>query len=115
MGQGSPDTWVHGVDGIRAQNGDLVCDSPDPSGCTHLECNVGKPKLLTVEETPARRMLDVVMELADRWKRAQEKHRQVHSGDHFTAGRMNGYEQAIALLLGSTQQDVRNALLAGVL
>lgn len=45
MGQGSPDTWVYTETGIRDSNGDLVCDDPDPVGCTHLKCNVGVPKI----------------------------------------------------------------------
>lgn len=52
MSQGPPSTWKHTSRGIIAENGDLVCDAPDPYECTHLECNVGKPKVVTVERLP---------------------------------------------------------------
>lgn len=45
MGQGSPETWIYTDTGIRTESGDLVCDDPDPTGCDHLLCNVGKPKV----------------------------------------------------------------------
>lgn len=63
------------------------------------------------ETEAARRMLDTIIILRERWFNAQQK--EMRFGDHFTKGRCNGYEQAIALLLGSTQTDVRAALLAG--
>lgn len=44
MGQGSPDTWRYTSEGIIGEDGGLVCDDPDPTGCDHLLCNVGKPK-----------------------------------------------------------------------
>lgn len=123
MGQGHPSTWVHGPDGIRAENGDLVCDAPSPIDCPHLTCNVAKPKVATIDlddrdrevEVPfprdARTVLEAVVTLALRWQHAREAHALRHSGDHFTSGRMAGYEQAIALLLGTTQREVRATLL----
>lgn len=110
MGQGPPDTWTHTERGIFSKSGDLVCDAPDPMDCTHLECNVGKPKL-TVLEPLVERMADVVEDLAARWHRA---HRGLRS-DEFTRGRMNGYEQGIALLIKSTQPNILKALMAGEL
>lgn len=59
----------------------------------------------------ARTILDAVVTLGNRWQMAREQHAARYSGDHFTAGRMAGYEQAIALLLGSTQREVRATLL----
>lgn len=114
MGQGTRETWVYEEDGIRAQNGDLVCDAEDPTDCTHLTCNVGKPKGYEVQIGYARTTLDAIVELSARWHRARQSAHMRH-GDHFTAGRMNGYEQAIGLLLGATQQEVRQSLLDGVL
>lgn len=110
MSQGPPSAWTHTERGIIGQNGDLACDAPDPMDCTHLECNVGKPKKLAVEPL-VERMADVVEELAARWHRA---HRGLRS-DEFTRGRMNGYEQGIALLIKSTQPAVLAALMAGEL
>lgn len=45
MGQGSPDTWRYTDEGIIGEDGGLVCDDPDPTGCEHILCNVGKPKI----------------------------------------------------------------------
>lgn len=39
------ETWKHTRTGIRDENYDLVCDAEDPFECTHLDCNVGKPKV----------------------------------------------------------------------
>lgn len=61
--------------------------------------------------TEARTVLDAIVELTERWCNARRR----TLLDHFTTGRMNGYEQAIALLLGCTQQEARNALMVGEL
>ncbi len=70
--------------------------------------------------------LNTVIELAARWHRAQGRldgpthvvgtlDGPLPRPSEYTQGRMHGYEQAIGLLLGSAQQDVRNALRAGEL
>lgn len=108
MGQGPPSTWTHTADGIFDVNHDLVCDALNPMDCDHLECNVGKPKRLVLEPL-VERMADVAVELAARWHRARLSLR----SDEFTRGRMNGYEQGIALLIKSTQPAVLEALMDG--
>lgn len=110
MGQGSPSTWEHTANGIFGENGDLVCDADDPTDCTHLTCNVGQPKGFAVQTSHAQNHLEAIVELAARWHRADSGR-----ADEFTAGRMNGYEQAIGLLLGCTQPEVRKSLMEGIL
>lgn len=110
MGQGSPSTWRYTADGIVEENGDLVCDASDPFDCTHLECNVSKPKRKTdpaVWQPGPVDMLRAVDELAARWHRTQA------DDDLFNAGRREGYVQAIALLLDEPHAGVLAALRAG--
>lgn len=59
-------------------------------------------------------MAGVVIELAERWTRQDERHRTSVPREH-DQGRMEGYVQAIGLMIGTTASETREMLRRGLL
>jgi hypothetical protein len=76
---------------------------------------------MTITEVAMRRLGDrsemagVVIELAARWTRQQERYRDGDRIVDFNTGRMEGYVQAIALMLGLAVSETREMLRNGIL